>query len=64
MLEDRKSNCVGTGRDCNLDNHEEVDQDKPKREEMKSESDREEERVTKAEAGKTESRKSETKKAA
>ena len=28
MLEDRKSNCIGTGRDCNLDNHREVDQDK------------------------------------
>ena len=54
MLEDRKSDCIGTGRDCNLDNHEEVDQDKPKREEMKSESDREEERVTKAKSGKTE----------
>ena len=36
MLEDRKSDCVGTGRDCNLDNHEQVDQDKTKREEMKT----------------------------
>ena len=62
MLEDRKSDCIGTGRDCNLDNHEEVDQDKPKREEMKSESDREEERVTKAKSGKTESRQAEVKK--
>merc|ERR1712167_521405 len=44
MLEDRKSDCVGTGRDCNLDNHEQVDQDKTKREEMKSESDKEEAR--------------------
>merc|ERR1712167_425777 len=44
MLEDRKSDCVCTGRDCNLDNHEQVDQDKTKREEMKSESDKEEAR--------------------